>query len=163
MINSGKVDVIWDDSYKHFAYEKQPLMDYEIERWRSEGYYNESFSGHMYGSKNPMPEWVHEVASKIGLHKCGFVFYKMKTLDIMPNHVDHFQTYMRVFDAERKDVYRALVFLEDWKPGHYLEVDHKGVVNWNAGDYFLWSADVEHAASNIGIEDRYTLQITGTM
>ena len=26
----------------------------------------------------------------------------------------------------------------------------------------MWQADVPHAASNIGTEDRYTLQITGT-
>ena len=33
---------------------------------------------------------------------------------------------------------------------------------WRKGEYVLYSADVEHAASNIGIEPRYTLQITGT-
>jgi hypothetical protein len=53
--------------------------------------------------------------------------------------------------------------LEDWKPGHYLEIDGVGVVNWVAGDYFMWESNVPHAAANIGIEDRYTLQITGTV
>ena len=53
--------------------------------------------------------------------------------------------------------------LDDWKPGHYLEIDGVGVVNWIAGDYFIWDSDVRHAASNIGTEDRYTLQITGTI
>jgi nitrite reductase/ring-hydroxylating ferredoxin subunit len=53
--------------------------------------------------------------------------------------------------------------MEDWKPGHYLEVSGKGFVNWGAGDYFMWKNFCPHAAANIGIEDRYTLQITGEL
>ena len=48
------------------------------------------------------------------------------------------------------------------EPGHYFEFDGEAVANWKAGDYVMWQADVPHAASNIGTEDRYTLQITGT-
>jgi len=51
--------------------------------------------------------------------------------------------------------------LEDWKPGHYLEVNGKPYVNWQAGDTVEWAYDTPHMAANIGLEDRYTLQITG--
>jgi hypothetical protein len=40
-------------------------------------------------------------------------------------------------------------------------MDDQAIVNWRAGDFIMWQGDVPHAASNIGIEDRYTLQITG--
>ena len=53
--------------------------------------------------------------------------------------------------------------MEDWKPGHYLEFNGEGWTNWSAGDYAIWSADVPHAASNIGVDPRYTLQITGEL
>ena len=43
----------------------------------------------------------------------------------------------------------------------YFEVANKGFINWQAGDYCIWDQHVSHAASNIGIEPRYTLQITG--
>ena len=56
---------------------------------------------------------------------------------------------------------RALVMLEDWKPGHYLDLDDVAVTDWKAGDYFWWTDDTPHTAANIGTEDRYTLQITG--
>jgi hypothetical protein len=62
-----------------------------------------------------------------------------------------------------ENVRRVLVLLEDWKSGHYLEVDQIGIINWSAGDYVIWNYDCQHAASNIGIEDRYTLQITGEL
>lgn len=162
MINNGKVKVTWGpEDYRDLSWRKQPIMESEISTWRDQGYYHQSFSGYMYDSKNPMPEFVEGVGQEIGLHSCGYVIYRMDTLDIMPTHVDHFETYMKVFNQPRDNIVRALVLLEDWKPGHYLEVDGTGHTNWKAGDYWLWSADVPHAASNIGRLPRYTLQITG--
>lgn len=161
----GHIGRFWEPSdYKNFNYVRQPLMDSEIQEWKNKGYdYVKSFSGSMYDNRNPMPEWVNRFDKIFNLKNLTYNFYKMSQLEIMPEHVDHFQTYMKLFNVEYKNVRRILVMLDDWKPGHYLEVDGVGVVNWIAGDYFIWDSDVRHAASNIGTEDRYTLQITGTV
>lgn len=163
---TGHIEPFWDiEEIKNFPYQRQPIADYEIEKWQSEGYdHVKSFSGQMYGSNNPMPRWVKhfEFYFQDYHHKFSYNFYKMQTLEIMPTHSDHYQTYMRVFDVDFKDCVRILVMLEDWKPGHYLEVDGEGIVNWKAGDYVCWEGATPHAASNIGIEDRYTLQITAS-
>lgn len=160
----GHISRFWNtDDIKKFDYVKQPIMDSEIAEWEAKGYdYVKSFSGSMYDNRNPMPDWVKRFDSIFNLKNMTYNFYKMQQLEIMPVHVDHFQTYMRLFNVEYENTVRILVMLEDWKPGHYLEVDGVGVVNWVAGDYFMWDSDVPHAASNIGTEDRYTLQITGT-
>jgi hypothetical protein len=160
----GHVSRFWNiDDIKKFNYVRQPIMDSEIEEWKTKGYdHVKSFSGSMYDSRNPMPEWVKRFDNIFNLKNMTYNFYKMQQLEIMPTHVDHFQTYMKLFNVEYENAVRILVMLEDWKPGHYLEVDGVGVVNWVAGDYFMWESDVPHAASNIGTEDRYTLQITGT-
>jgi hypothetical protein len=157
----GIINPIWDENYKSFPYSRQPLTQHEERKWRAAGYTNEYFTGVMYNSRNPMPAWCDIVAKQIGLSNCGFVFYKMTTGIIMPTHVDHYFSYCQVFNIERSKVYRAIVFLEDWNPGHYFEIDGSAIVNYSRGEYVLWSADVPHAASNIGLIDRYTLQITG--
>jgi hypothetical protein len=51
--------------------------------------------------------------------------------------------------------------MEDWKSGHYFEIDGKPLVQWKRGDYAIWNYDVPHMAFNMGIEPRYTIQITG--
>ena len=56
---------------------------------------------------------------------------------------------------------RALVLLEDWKSGHYLEAMGEPVVGWRAGQVVEWTYDTPHSAANVGFADRYTLQITG--
>jgi ectoine hydroxylase-related dioxygenase (phytanoyl-CoA dioxygenase family) len=59
------------------------------------------------------------------------------------------------------DVGRAVIFLEDWKSGHYFEIDEVPIVNWKKGDYILWKNDTSHMAANLGKENRYTMQVTG--
>lgn len=159
----GHIDPFWEiDTIKSFPYTRQPISDSEIDMWISQGYdHIKNFSGLMYGSKNLMPDWVTMFEDRFTDFKnITYNFYKMDTLNIMPTHSDHFRTYINLFNAIPSNIYRILVMLEDWKPGHYLELDSVGVVNWKAGDYFMWNNDTPHAASNIGIESRYTLQIT---
>jgi hypothetical protein len=57
---------------------------------------------------------------------------------------------------------RAVIFLEDWKPGHIFEIEGNLLSNWKAGEYILWQYDTEHMAANLGIEPRYTAQLTFT-
>lgn len=159
----GHIEPIWNQDFKNLEYEKQPVSNKEIETWRSQGYNHSSFTGMMHGSKNPMPDWVNTVAAQLELKNCGFVFYKMQTNDIMPTHVDHFSRYCEIFDVQRENVLRAVVFLEDWKIGHYFDIGGEAIVNYSAGDWIIWSCDEPHFAANIGTEDRYTLQITGVL
>ena len=56
---------------------------------------------------------------------------------------------------------RAIVFLEDWKSGHYLELQGKPIVEWKKGFTVIGAYDAPHMAANIGLNPRYTLQITG--
>ena len=158
----GHCNKIWSEEYKHLDFFKQPISQTEIDNWKSQGYLHESFTGTMYDSTNPMPGWTSDIAHQLGLHHAGFVFYKMITGDIMPVHIDHYNRYCKIFDTDRSQVWRAIVFLEDWKPGHYFEIDGTAIIDYTAGDYVLWSADTPHMAANIGIQDRYTLQVTGT-
>ena len=79
------------DDFLDFDYKKQPLTNSsELDNWRSQGYTHDSFLGSMYNSTNPMPKWVDQIPDALGMTKCGFVFYRMDQLDIMPPHVDHF-------------------------------------------------------------------------
>jgi hypothetical protein len=159
----GHIGRFWNiQEIKSFDYIRQPIMQSEIDEWVDKGYdHVKSFTGMMYDNRNPMPNWINRFYDIFEKYKnLTFTFYKMSTLEIMPVHSDHYSTYIKLHGAEYKNVHRILVMLEDWKPGHYLEIDGVGIINWIAGDYFIWENDCKHAAANIGIEDRYTLQIT---
>lgn len=161
--NSIDSSIIQED-FLDLEYKQQPLTkSSELDNWRSQGYTHDAFLGSMYGGKNPMPYWVEDIPEAVGMDKCGFVFYRMDQMQIMPPHIDHFETYCKVFNVDRNLVYRTIIFLQDWQPGHYFEYENRGLVNWKKGDYVMYSTDTPHAASNIGIKPRYTLQVTGIL
>jgi len=161
MWRKGNIRVSWDKEHETFQYKKQPHTDEEDRVWKEAGYNNQSYTGKMYGYPNVMPEYVYEIADELNLADCGYNFYRMDRNDLMPPHTDHFQTYINKFEVMPKDILRAVVFLEDSKPGHYFIIGNREYTFWKAGDYFVWDYREEHAAGNFGLDPRYTLQITG--
>ena len=158
----------WNNEYKNLDYRKEIFNDeYMIDEWRENGYDNdiENFSGKMANHYDPLPSWHNKildwVEEEFQLKDVGCCYYRMDTNDIIPNHSDAYNLYTKKFNCKQEDVHKILVFLEDWKSGHYFEYEGKPLVEWKAGDYATWVGDTEHFAANIGTEYRYTLQITG--
>lgn len=161
MYKTGSIKNNWGEDFD-LDWIRQPIKDVEKNLWDSLGYQVKNYTGVMYDNKNLMPGWVDEIGSNFpNLKNKSYTIYKMSTCEIMPTHVDHYETYCRIFQIERSRVLRIIVFLKDWCPGHYFEISGKGLVNWKKGDWVMWDCDEPHAAGNIGTEPRYTLQITG--
>jgi hypothetical protein len=87
----------------------------------------------------------------------------MDTCNILPYHRDTYSYYKNLFDiTDNLSIWRAVIFLEDWKPGHIFEIENTPITNWKAGEYVLWQYDSEHMAANLGLDPRYTAQLTFT-
>lgn len=156
----------WDDEYKQLAYIREPFNDPEsVARWTVQGYLG-PFSGVMCDMRQQQPSWNQrfiDLFAASGWKDIGTSYYRMDTGVVLPVHVDLYKKYVELFDLKGKEhsIRRAIVFLEDWAPGHYFEANGKAYTDWRAGDCFEWIYDVPHAAANIGLTPRYTLQITG--
>jgi hypothetical protein len=116
--------------------------------------------------RHRLPEWADKfinIYTEMGWRDIGIAFYRMRTGTVMPVHRDLYKRYIELFDLQGREhnIKRALLLLEDWRPGHYLEVNDRAYVNWRAGDTVEWVYNTPHSAANIGLEDRYSLQITG--
>jgi hypothetical protein len=81
----------------------------------------------------------------------------------LPVHGDLYVKYIQLHNLQGQEhrIRRAIVFLEDWKSGHYFEGFGTALTNWSAGTTIEWTYNTPHMAANIGLEPRYTLQITG--
>ena len=156
----------WDDEFKTLDYIQEPFNDpVSVNRWISQGYQSK-ITGDLCDMRHRLPVWAGkfiEIYEAQGWKDIGLAFYRMPTGTVMPVHSDLYKRYIEVFNLQGKEhsIRRALVLLEDWKPGHYLEADGVPYVNWQAGTTVEWVYDTPHSAANIGLEDRYTLQVTG--
>lgn len=160
------IDPFWDDEFKRLDYKNEPFNDpASVKEWLDLGFLGR-ITGDMCDMRATQPSWNHRVIEYFQNRKwkdIGTSYYRMKPGTVMPMHSDLYRAYIKRFGLENKKhkVRRALILLEDWKQGHYLDCMGRAFVHWRAGDVVEWSYDTPHTAANVGFEDRYTLQITG--
>lgn len=156
----------WDDEYQRLDYVNEPFNDAQAQQqWLALGFANQ-FTGDMCDMSRPQPSWnpqFVDIFRKQGWRDIGTSYYRMRPGTILPTHSDLYVKYISMFGLQGREhtIRRAVIFLEDWQPGHYAEYQDQPFVSWNAGDVVEWTYDTPHMAANMGTAPRYTLQITG--
>jgi hypothetical protein len=156
----------WDEKYKTLDYVNETFNDSEsINQWLTQGYANQ-FTGDMCDMRSSQPAWNQrfiDLFTGQGWKDVGTSYYRMNTGTVLPTHGDLYLKYIDLFNLQGREhtIRRAIVLLEDWKSGHYLEINGVSITEWKAGTVIEWAYDTPHMAANIGLEPRYTLQITG--
>ena len=156
----------WDDEYQRLNYTNELFNDADqLQDWQRLGY-SCKFTGDMCDMRDPQPVWNQrfvDIFAGQGWQDIGTSYYRMNTGTVLPTHQDLYKKYIQLFELQGREhtIHRAIVFLEDWQPGHYAEYDDRAFVNWRAGAVVEWIWDTPHMATNLGPTPRYTLQITG--
>jgi hypothetical protein len=162
----ANIECFWDDEYKHLNYSVESFNNpLDTERWLKAGY-RSKFTGAMCDMRQAQPSWNNKFIdyfAGLGWKDIGTSYYRMDTCTILPVHQDTYKRYVELFKLEGREhtIRRAIVFLEDWQSGHYLELNSVPVAGWKKGFTVMWAYDAPHMAANIGLTPRYTLQITG--
>jgi hypothetical protein len=124
-------------------------------------YSDQQFSMWYHDSNTAMYQFLpaHEFA---WLDEKGISLHRTPPGHIIPSHRDEYRAYRARFNiTDVNKIVRAVIFLEDWQPGHYLGVADRGFASWRAGDWVAWFGSVPHTVANLGSEDRYTMTVTG--
>jgi hypothetical protein len=156
----------WDNAYKELNYINEDFNDIELKNiWLNQGY-TDQFTGDMCDMRSPQPAWNQrfiDIFAGQGWKDIGTSYYRMNTGTVLPTHGDLYSKYIKLFNLQGLEhtIRRAIVFLEDWQPGHYAEYQDQAYVNWKAGSVIEWAYAAPHMAANLGLTPRYTLQITG--
>lgn len=156
----------WDDEFKSLEYINEEFNDPDnLAKWLTLGFANK-FTGDMCDMRSRQPSWNQrfiDFFQQRGWQDIGTSYYRMMPGTILPTHSDLYIKYVKLFDlrGQEQNIRRAVVYLEDWKSGHYGEYCGEPMVEWSAGQTVEWAYDAAHMAANMGTEPRYTLQITG--
>lgn len=163
---TANIDPFWNDEYLYLDYSVESFNNpLDTERWLKAGY-RCNFTGAMCDMRKPLPSWNNQFVDHftgLGWKDVGTCYYRMDTCTVLPVHKDLYKRYVEVYDLQGQEhtIRRAVVFLEDWQSGHYLELKGVPVTGWRAGFTVIWAYDTPHMAANLGLTPRYTLQITG--
>jgi len=165
-INKYQLYPFWNAEYKTLDYINEVFNDAaQLKIWLDQGY-ADRFTGDMCDMRSPQPSWNQrflDMFAEQGWKDICTSYYRMAAGTILPTHSDLYLKYIELFDLQGLEhtIRRAIVFLEDWQPGHYAEYLDQAYVNWSAGSTVEWIYDTPHMAANMGLIPRYTLQITG--
>lgn len=161
----GWVDPVWKLQHRDLDFSNEDFNDPEsLSLWQSLGYTQTKFTGDMYDMRRPEPAWMSQVCKSFIWSNIGWSVYRMGPGTVLPRHSDTFTRFCKIHNInDINNIVRAVVFMEDWQTGHYFEINDQGVTNWRAGDYYIWRGATPHAAANVGLTNRYTLQITGVL
>jgi len=165
-ITKFQLDPFWNNSYVELDYLNEKFNDVDqLNRWHHQGY-SDPFTGDMCDMRSTQPSWNQmfiDIFEKKGWQDIGTSYYRMNTGTVLPTHQDRYVKYIQLFNLQGHEpsIRRAVVFLEDWQPGHYAEYENVPFVNYSAGAVIEWVYDTPHMAANLGLTPRYTLQITG--
>jgi len=124
-----------------------------------EKYYNDQNSS-IWQILDESPQWVHDLAKQVPQ---DFEHHVVSVLrndpgQTIPLHRDRHTVLQEKYGPG--DTWRYLIFLEDWKNGHYFEIQNQPVVQWQAGDWIKFHRSEWHMGSNSGWEPFYSAQIT---
>ena len=120
----------WDQEYKTLDYSREPFNDPDsVGLWVTQGY-SGPFTGYMCDMRKPQPSWNQRIVDMFqsrGWQDVGTSYYRMDTGTVLPNHSDLYKAYVKLFNLEGREhnIYRAVIYLEDWASGHYAEYDNE--------------------------------------
>ncbi len=106
-------------------------------------------------------EWEDTVRKMFPLDNSIVTIHRQDPGQVLPWHWDRFMMLKKLFPNDTRPIWRFQVFLEDWKLGHILQIEDSVVHHWKQGDIIVWKPRTEHLAANVGIEKKWTCQVTG--
>ena len=143
------LEVFWDDEYKDLTYENEPFNDVaSTAQWIGQGYWPK-FTGDMCDMRSPQPSWNDQFIKhfeSLGWKDVSTSYYRMNTGTVLPMHSDLYVKYIDLFklQGQEQTLRRAIVFLEEWKSGHYFESPGEALTGWSAGTVVEWVYDMPH-------------------
>jgi len=163
-IERGHCGTMWKQEYKYLQYTYDPIDQYQLAKYVDEGYTNiKSFVCETYNDVNILPPWVVKTSGIFGLYSQQYEFLKVRPLDIAPPYNPSVRRYRDKYKVDRADVWHAVLMLEDWQPGQYIEVNGEPFVRWTQGDWFKWknTTDSSFSYTNVGQTNWYMMHVTG--
>ena len=107
-----------------------------------------------------LPQCWPQFYKELDVEEGSICWLTMEPGEIIPIHKDHFYMLKTRKNVPVESCIRYLIMLEDWKPGHIVQLDDWTLSNWKAGDVWYLDHTVDHWAANCGRENFYTCQVS---
>lgn len=107
-----------------------------------------------------------ELGSQLGIDVVTVSAILQPPGNIITLHRDTFFQINKKFPTDTRTKVRANIYLKEWEVGHIIQYkdlsdEWQTSTHWHQGEGFLWDSNILHIGANIGLTDKFTLQISG--
>jgi hypothetical protein len=108
-------------------------------------------------------DWEDQICRQLPLKHAIATVTRQDPGQILPWHQDEFFYHKSQFPEYSNSVWRFLVFLSDWKIGHFIQANQTIYHHWKFGDTIVWKPETMHLSANTGLETKWTCNVTGIL
>ena len=122
----GKIDVFWkkDDLLK-IKFISDVHKDKNLNNvYINAGHSIQNMDIHLCQQHKDFPEWALTVRNQFNFNNITVALHKISPGNYLPIHTDLYGNYKKIYNIKNEDICRVIVFLEDWQPGHMLDIDN---------------------------------------
>ena len=131
-----------------------------------DGMINNNFMGTCeISQEHPVHNLIHE---KFNIKNTRMHLHVQHPGGIVGMHVDKYRSVFGKgeYDLTKlrlKDIYRGVVFLQDWVVGQTFMTGTSNITDWRAGDSYTWPWYMQHGSANASAKPRYLLLFVGVL
>jgi len=107
--------------------------------------------------------WEQRIIDQLPLSNAVNTPTLQRVGQVTPWHRDRHYYYKKTYPGFDDYVIRFLIFLKDWQIGHIVQAGNSVITHWKAGDVITWHPTRLHLSGNIGINNKWTNNITGIL
>jgi len=106
-----------------------------------------------------------ELSEKLGIEVITVSTIMQPPGCTVPLHRDTFFQITKKYPDRKELKVRANIYLENYKIGQFIQYQENNgyttSIDWATGDGFIWDSEVLHLSTNGGMENKYTMQVSG--
>lgn len=156
--------LVVDDQFRAWGNNGQLLAD-NLDLNRQYGYTSANTHSWKTTCKEPQlhMSWESRIVAQLPLSHAVNTPTLQHPGQVTPWHRDRHYYYKKTHPGMEDYVVRFLMFLKDWQIGHIVQAGNSVITHWKAGDVILWHPMRLHLSGNIGINNKWTNNITGIL
>lgn len=132
-----------------------------VQETKKFGFYTEHNTQFYQHFDEELPAFSRKLAKACELNHPVVSMIRQDPGQVIPWHQDSFYKLRQKYNVPAAEILRCLIFLEEWKTGHYFQIAEYPLVRWKQGDVYMIPPGVYHLSGNCGLEPKYTAQVSG--
>ena len=102
-----------------------------------------------------------DIGKQLGMKVVSIWTLVQRPGQILPLHTDKHAETRALLPDHPGTICRAVIHLEDWHPGQFIDYNGDVETQWTQGDGHMVGEEVPHASANCGDHPKYTMQVNG--